>query len=84
MAKYVDYAQDVHKSGQHLLDLINDMLDLSKIDAGKVELREEEISVAGLIADSASLVRERAQKSGVGLEILPVFRCRRSPPTSGC
>ncbi len=71
LAKYVDYAQDVHNSGQHLLDLINDILDLSKIDAGKVELREEEISVAGLIADSASLVRERAQKSGVGLEILP-------------
>jgi signal transduction histidine kinase len=71
LAKYVDYAQDVHNSGQHLLDLINDILDLSKIDAGKVELREENIVVAGLIADSASLVRERAQKSGVGLEILP-------------
>jgi signal transduction histidine kinase len=71
LAKYVDYAQDVHNSGQHLLDLINDILDLSKIDAGKVELREENIMVAGLIADSASLVRERAQKSGVGLEILP-------------
>ena len=71
LAKYVDYAQDVHNSGQHLLDLINDILDLSKIDAGKVELREENIVVAALIADSASLVRERAQKSGVGLEILP-------------
>jgi signal transduction histidine kinase len=70
LAKYVDYAQDVHNSGQHLLDLINDILDLSKIDAGKVELREENIIVADLIADSASLVRERAQKSGVGLEIL--------------
>jgi signal transduction histidine kinase len=71
LAKYVDYAQDVHNSGQHLLDLINDILDISKIDAGKVELREEDISVAGLIADSVSLVRERALKSGVGLEILP-------------
>ena len=71
LSKYVDYAQDVHNSGQHLLDLINDILDLSKIDAGKVELREEQISVPGLIADSTSLVRERALKSGVGLEILP-------------
>ncbi len=71
LAKYVDYAHDVHNSGQHLLDLINDILDISKIDAGKVELREENISVPGLIADAASLVRERAQKSGVGLEVLP-------------
>jgi signal transduction histidine kinase len=71
LAKYVDYAQDVHNSGQHLLDLINDILDISKIDAGKLELREENISVAGLITDSVSLVRERALKSGVGLEILP-------------
>jgi signal transduction histidine kinase len=71
LAKYVDYAHDVHNSGQHLLDLINDILDISKIDAGKVELREEDISLAGLIADSVSLVRERALKSGVGLEILP-------------
>ena len=69
-AKYVDYAHDVHSSGQHLLDLINDILDISKIDAGKVELREENISIPGLIADAASLVRERAQKSGVGLEVL--------------
>jgi signal transduction histidine kinase len=70
LAKYVDYAHDVHKSGQHLLDLINDILDLSKIDAGRVDLREEEISVTGLITDSASLVRERAQKCGVGLEVM--------------
>lgn len=70
-AKYVDYANDVHNSGQHLLDLINDIFDLSKIDAGNVELHDENIVVAALIGDSASLVRERAQKSGVGLETLP-------------
>ncbi len=69
--KYADYANDVHKSGQHLLDLINDILDLSKIDAGKVELREEMIEVTSLIADAALLVRERAQKSGVTLELQP-------------
>ena len=84
LAKYVDYAQDVHNSGQHLLDLINDILDLSKIDAGKVELREENIMVADLIADSASLVRERAQKSGVGLEILPPPNCHSLWPTKDC
>lgn len=65
--KYVDYAADVHSSGRHLLDLINDILDLSKIDAGKVELHEEELSLAHVMDDSLSLVRERALRGGVTL-----------------
>jgi signal transduction histidine kinase len=65
--KYVDYAADVHSSGRHLLDLINDILDLSKIDAGKVELHEEELSMAHVMDDSLSLVRERALRGGVAL-----------------
>jgi signal transduction histidine kinase len=65
--KYVDYAADVHSSGRHLLDLINDILDLSKIDAGKVELNEEELSLAHVMDDSLSLVRERALRGGVML-----------------
>jgi two-component system cell cycle sensor histidine kinase PleC len=65
--KYVDYAADVHSSGRHLLDLINDILDLSKIDAGKVELHEEELSLAHVMDDSLSLVRERALRGGVAL-----------------
>jgi len=65
--KYVDYAADVHSSGRHLLDLINDILDLSKIDAGKVELNEEELSMAHVMDDSLSLVRERALRGGVTL-----------------
>jgi signal transduction histidine kinase len=69
LAKYVDYAGDVHKSGQHLLDLINDVLDLSKIDAGKVELREEIVPIAGLVQDCVVLVRERALKAGVSLVV---------------
>jgi signal transduction histidine kinase len=65
--KYVDYAADVHSSGRHLLDLINDILDLSKIDAGKVELHEEELSLAHVLDDSLALVRERALRGGVTL-----------------
>jgi signal transduction histidine kinase len=65
--QYVDYANDVHKSGQHLLDLINDVLDLSKIQAGKVELHEEDVDIAALVLDSISLTRERALKTGVSL-----------------
>jgi len=67
-AKYLEYAGDVHKSGVHLLDLINDVLDLSKIDAGKMELRESVFSVNTLIEDCALLLRESA-KGRVALEL---------------
>jgi signal transduction histidine kinase len=59
--KYVEYAEDVHKSGTHLLELINDVLDLSKIDAGKMELRVSTFSVSELIDDTVLLVRGRAK-----------------------
>ena len=67
-AKYVEYAEDVHKSGAHLLDLINDVLDLSKIDAGKMELRESVFSISDLVNDAVALVRDKA-KDHAGLEV---------------
>lgn len=59
--KYLEYAGDVHKSGAHLLDLINDILDLSKIDAGKMELRETAFALGDLINDAVLLIRDKAQ-----------------------
>ena len=66
--KYAEYAEDVHKSGAHLLDLINDVLDLSKIDAGRMELRESVFSVNELISDTVLLLRDKA-KDHVNLQL---------------
>ena len=63
--KYRDYVKDIHESGQHLLALINDILDLSKIDSRKVELYEENIDVLKTIDFCLFLVRERAQSADV-------------------
>jgi signal transduction histidine kinase len=66
--KYLEYAEDVHKSGAHLLELINDVLDLSKIDAGKMELHESTFSVGELIDDAVFMVGPKASAQ-VGIEV---------------
>jgi two-component system cell cycle sensor histidine kinase PleC len=71
-ARYRDYARNIHSSGHHLLTLINDVLDLAKIDTGRMELQEEEVEVARLIAGSLPLVAERAKRGGVELAALPM------------
>jgi two-component system cell cycle sensor histidine kinase PleC len=65
--KYLEYAADIHKSGEHLLDLINDILDLAKIDAGKLELRECDITLTEIVTDCVTLVNARAQSGGVSV-----------------
>ena len=67
--KYHEYASDIWESGRHLLDLINDILDLSKVESGRDELHEESIAVADLMRSVTVLVRERATKSGVALDV---------------
>jgi signal transduction histidine kinase len=59
--RYREYADDVYKSGIHLLDLINDILDLSKIDAGRMELRESTFAISELVSEAMLMVRDKAR-----------------------
>jgi signal transduction histidine kinase len=66
-AKQADYVDDVLSSGQHLLNLINDILDLAKVEAGRMELQRATFALPGVLENAMSLVRERAIRQGVGL-----------------
>jgi signal transduction histidine kinase len=63
--RYRDYAKDIHESGQHLLEIIGDILDLSKIEAGRLGLRAEPVPVFPLLKTCTRLVRERALDAGI-------------------
>ena len=63
--KQMEYLLDIHSSGQHLLSLINDVLDLSKIEAGRMELEPSCFDLELLLDNSLTLVRERAQRNGL-------------------
>ncbi len=69
--KYREYGSDIHESGQHLLDLINDILDLSKIESGTDEVHEDKIEIPEIIRAVLKLVGHRAKQRGVklGLEL---------------
>lgn len=66
--RYAEYTRDIHDSGKHLLDLINDILDVSAIEAGKLELRSEPLEVEQLLDACMKLVKHRADTSTIVLE----------------
>jgi signal transduction histidine kinase len=65
--KQDDYLKDIHSSGRHLLQLINDILDLSKVEAGRMELETSSFDVRTALSNAMTLVRERAQRHGIAL-----------------
>ncbi len=67
--KQLDYLQDIHSSGKHLLSLINDILDLSKIEAGRMDLDIAEFDLRSALQNAMTLVKERAQRHGIELNL---------------
>ena len=65
--RYIDYVKDIHTSGQHLLSLINDILDMSKIEAGKMKLQKEPVSLVDIVEQSLRLVKARADEKSIRL-----------------
>ncbi|MCW5592701.1 MAG: HAMP domain-containing histidine kinase, partial [Burkholderiales bacterium] len=69
--KQAEYIRDIHSSGRHLLSLINDILDLSKVEAGRMELQLSEFDATQALEAAMALVRERAARQGIRLALEP-------------
>jgi signal transduction histidine kinase len=68
VANYREYANDIHAAGEHLLRIINDVLDISKIEAGKMELQEGETDIHAIVKSGVKLMSQTAFESGIALE----------------
>jgi signal transduction histidine kinase len=78
-ASYRDYVTNIHESGGHLLEIVNDILDLSRIEAGRVDLDESEFDLSELVVECGRLIGGRAEEFGVLLDTrlpdgLPLLR----------
>ena len=68
-SRYVDYARNIHGSGTHLLRIVEEILDVTRLEAGKLELSREPATVAALIDEAAALVQPSADRDGVRVEV---------------
>ena len=68
-ARYLGYARDIHRSGNHLLELINDVLDFSKLDAYGLDLHEDTVDIVALIAELLQMLRGQSEKAHVPLHL---------------
>jgi PAS domain S-box-containing protein len=64
---YQEYSRDILESGRHLLSIINDVLDISKVEAGKIQLNEDDVELDSVIATVLRLMRERAEAAGIAI-----------------
>jgi PAS domain S-box-containing protein len=82
--KYAEYAHDIHASGDHLLSLVDDILDISSIEAGEMVLHKELIPIDSIVTESMEIVANNADTKGVELtkkifdELPPLYADRRS------
>src|SRR5690606_6790505 len=67
--RYREYAEDINRSGRHLLDIINDILDTSKAEAGRLELSEEVVTLEDLAQRATSMITPRAEEARVQLVV---------------
>jgi signal transduction histidine kinase len=79
-ARYRGYGADIHSAGRHLQNVINDILDISKIEGGRLELRDEPVAIEDMIESSRRIVAAMAEATGVELSVdapasLPLIRC---------
>lgn len=75
--KQQEYIHDITNSANHLLKIINDILDISKVESGKAELQEEEVKVADMIESCIKLVEHRAERSNIKLQMFTDSDSRR-------
>lgn len=68
-ARYLEYTNDIFRSGQHLLSLINDVLDFTRADAGELQLHEEEVDLDEVVRDAVGMVRRQAETHDLTLRI---------------